>query len=444
MKILHNPISALLLCAVIFVPASRGEATPEEFNRHFISASKLAKSSVVMLTAYKTRAMDGKTLVEKTAYGTGTCVIENRYIVTNYHVLQKGDRFMVTHNGMNFTVKDFPGGAQYLYDAKTDIALLNIETQPGMDLRPISLCDSGSIDEGEWVIAIGNPYGLSHSITGGIVSSKGRDNIGFSDIEDFIQSDVPINPGNSGGPLVNLKGEMVGLNTAIKTDTGGFQGISFSIPSNIVIQVCRELIEYGRVRRGWLGFVIREKNYDSGKAGSRVEILRVVRDSPSDAAGLRKGDFIREIDGKSVTSIGMIMKHIGTKNIGSKVNLTVSRDGMLRDFRLVMREKSEYKIIRQGLQSFFNDFGVEIDEDADSEELIVTRVTPQGVHYGFREGDIIISVNKRKVASLEDLVREYRRDMNRIGNCIISRDSRYHKLFFTHEKNTRDSLSGGD
>jgi len=422
-KVFFN--QAFFLFIVLVFSGSDGFPTADQVNGYFIAAAKKAKSSVVMITVFNKRGNKLSTLYEKTAYGSGTCILDNSYIVTNYHVLQKGDYYQITHGAIKYSLHSFGNGEQlFLYDVKTDIALLKIDEPPESDLLPITLCDSESIREGEWVIAIGNPFGLNQSITGGIISSKGRDNIGFSDIEDFIQSDVPINPGNSGGPLVNLKGEMVGLNTAIRTDSGGSQGISFSIPSNIVKEVCSDLIAFGRVRRGWIGFIVKERIFDNEERRNCIEVLSVLKHSPADAAGLRKGDIIREIDGTEVTTIGMLLKHVGTKKIGTKVNITISRDGLLKDIRMTLREKQEYKKMKKGLHDLYSKYGIEIDENADTEEVIVTRVSPWSMGYGLKEGDIIVKLNDKKVSTLDEFMKSYLHYRQKISTMRVKRD--YH------------------
>ncbi len=204
-------------------------ANPSEFNMYFINASGTAKGSVVNISAYERIVTDSRTKLVRVSYGTGTIISKHGFVVTNHHVVKRGDFFRaVSSDGRTFEMQLFDNGKYYVSDNKTDIAVLKLDNRDGTVFKPIKIADSTLLNEGEWVLAIGNPYGLRQSITAGIVSSKGRDSIGFTDIEDFIQTDVSINPGNSGGPLINLKGEMVGINTAIRSGSGGFQGISFA------------------------------------------------------------------------------------------------------------------------------------------------------------------------------------------------------------------------
>ena len=264
----------LFLGAVLF-------AEPGSFNDYFIQASTAVKPSVVNIIAYQKKFKDGKARLCRVSYGTGTIISSGGYFVTNYHVVKKGEYFrIICSDGSNYEIRKFEDGSSFHADLKTDLAVLKIDSTNERYFTPVRFADSNRLNEGEWVIAIGNPYGLKQSITAGIVSSKGRDNIGFSDIEDFIQTDVSINPGNSGGPLINLYGEMVGINTAIRSASGGFQGISFAIPSNIVKQVCQDLIAHGRVRRGWLGFIAREKNGSALRDRKIVEVIAVIKGSP--------------------------------------------------------------------------------------------------------------------------------------------------------------------
>ena len=371
----------------------------KEFNSYFINASAIVKPSVVNLISYEKNS----NRLTKKSYGTGTIISRNGYIVTNYHVVKNGSYFKaVTSDGKSYDMKTFSNGKFYVSDYKTDIAILKIDNSDGSIFSPIKFGDSDLLEEGEWVIAIGNPYGLRQSITAGIVSSKGRNNLGFTDIEDFIQTDVSINPGNSGGPLINLKGEMMGINTAIRSGTGGYQGISFAIPSNIVAQVCHELIEYGRVRRGWLGLIAREREFISGSEKKIVEIISVIRNSPSDIAGIVQGDIIKEIDGVKIDSLGSLTKMIGNKKTGSRIQITLSRNGKIIDINLTLREKDEYEKIQNEIYNLFQIYGIEVDEDSASGKIVVTYVSPSSPFKYLEQGDIIISINYKKIETLED------------------------------------------
>ncbi|HOQ11024.1 MAG: Periplasmic serine endoprotease DegP precursor [Spirochaetes bacterium ADurb.Bin218] len=397
----------------------------KEFNSYFINASAIVKPSVVNLISYEKNS----NRLTKKSYGTGTIISRNGYIVTNYHVVKNGSYFKaVTSDGKSYDMKTFSNGKFYVSDYKTDIAILKIDNSDGSIFSPIKFGDSDLLEEGEWVIAIGNPYGLRQSITAGIVSSKGRNNLGFTDIEDFIQTDVSINPGNSGGPLINLKGEMMGINTAIRSGTGGYQGISFAIPSNIVAQVCHELIEYGRVRRGWLGLIAREREFISGSEKKIVEIISVIRNSPSDIAGIVQGDIIKEIDGVKIDSLGSLTKMIGNKKTGSRIQITLSRNGKIIDINLTLREKDEYEKIQNEIYNLFQIYGIEVDEDSASGKIVVTYVSPSSPFKYLEQGDIIISINYKKIETLEDFILYFIKANRKIDVIEVRKDSGIYEI----------------
>ena len=239
----------------------------------------------------------GRGQVQK-GLGTGVIVSDDGHIITNNHVVNDADEVTVKlSDDRTFTAKVVGT------DPKTDLAVLKIDAKK---LRPATLGDSDGVRIGEWVVAAGNPFGLTSSITAGIVSAKGRANIGVADYEDFIQTDAAINPGNSGGPLVNLRGEVVGINTAIFTKSGGYMGIGFAIPVNMAKSIMESLVRDGRVVRGWLGVLIQdlEKGLaDSfGHDGTDGALASDVEpNSPADKAGFERGDIIVRFDGKEVT-----------------------------------------------------------------------------------------------------------------------------------------------
>jgi len=405
-------------------------AAPDDINQLFINAARAVKHSVVSITIYE-RKMEGKIPhFAKVAYGSGT-IIKGGYIVTNYHVVMKGAYYQVLYGNELLRLMKFGNGSYYLADPKTDIALMKIKNPMEHALKPVEFEDSNKLSEGEWVLAIGNPYGLSRTITSGIVSSKGRDNIGFTDIEDFIQCDVPINPGNSGGPLINLRGRLVGINTAIRSESGGFQGISFSIPSNMVKQVCRELIAHGRVRRGWIGFLAKEKRMRSSYGGNYLKIISVIKNSPAESAGLKSGDILREVDGEKITTLGGLIKSVGNKTVGSTIGIMFSRNGALKHVSLVLRERTVYDKIKKGMNILFNLYGIEIDENAETGEVVISYLSPKSIPYNLKKGDVIVSINDSGVSSLDSFVRTFDTHGYRIKSMKVNRDSRILDVDFT-------------
>ncbi len=390
---------------------------------------------MVNIIIYKSSPGTGQKRFSKTGYGSGTIITRSGYIVTNHHVVRKGNYYQVIHhNGEESEARPFDGGRLFLADEKTDLAVIKIDPA-SRELHPASFDDSDTLMEGEWVIAIGNPYGLRQSITAGIVSSTGRSDVGFADIEDFIQTDVPINPGNSGGPLINMQGKLVGINTAIRTVSGGYQGISFAIPSNIVSKVCRELIRHGRVRRGWLGFLVRERQFHGNVERKIVEIISVIKDSPAQAAGLVRGDRIKEVDGKEINSMGNLVKIVGNTPVGNTLKITVSREGHLHDFSLKLREKTIYKSMRRQMDELYRRYGIELDENARTGETVVSYLSPlkDGYQNGLKKGDIVLSLNGRDVGTLENFFRMYSLSRNRISMIDLLRGDYRFTVDFLHD-----------
>ena len=411
------------LPVLFYLCASGLKANPEEFNQYFIQAARKAMPSVVNIIVYNKEPEKDGYIYRKMAEATGTIISADGFLVTNYHVVSKGNYYqIVTYNGRKYEAMPVDDVNFFLADIKTDLALLKIENSAGNPFIPLKV-STENIREGEWVMAIGNPYGLNQSITSGIISSTGRDNIGFADIEDFIQSDASINPGSSGGPLINLKGEMVGINTAIRTVSGGYQGISFSIPSRMVNYVVEELKRYGRVRRGWIGLFAREKP----QAGSKeptvvVEISSIIKNSPADRSGLLEGDIIQEADGFPVTSLGRLVAIIGGKPVGSSVNLRVARDGHIRDHVLPLREKEVSKRMRDGAQDLFVAYGIEIDENVASRGVVISYVAPQCA-FDVAPGDSIVSINGKAIDGLDELIRIFYNFGKVIEKMEVSREN---------------------
>jgi serine protease Do len=418
-------LSSLLALLVLAGPAG---SAPDDCNDRFIRAAGAVKDSVVSISIYEKK--EGGERYVKVAYGSGT-IIDGGYIVTNYHVVMKGEQYQVmVRDSLPLALEKFDNGEYFLADPKTDLAVLKIKEDDRGAARPVPFGDSNRLCEGEWVLAIGNPYGLHRTITSGIVSSKGRDNIGFADIEDFIQTDVPINPGNSGGPLINLEGKLVGINTAIRSESGGYQGISFAIPSNLVRQVCRELIENGRVRRGWIGFLVKERRTGPDKDEGTLTIISVIKNSPAEAAGLKVGDIVREVDGEKVSTLGGLMKAVGNKPVGTRIDIAVSRDGRLARVRLTLRERTVYKKLRKEMGTLFMRYGIEIDENSETGDVVISYVSPNSVIYNLKKGDVIASVNGKDVTSLDSFVRMFERQGRRITRMAVSRDSRLIEINF--------------
>jgi serine protease Do len=272
------------------------------------------------------------------ALGSGVIVSNDGYILTNNHVVADSDEIKV----LLLDNREFKGKV-IGSDPKTDLAVIKISAK---DLPVLRLGDSDKLKVGSVVIAVGNPYGLSHTITMGIVSAVGRANVGIADYEDFIQTDAAINPGNSGGALVNSHGELVGINTAIFSTTGGYQGIGFAIPSNMAKNVMESLIKHGKVVRGWLGVTIQDLTPDLAKHfGIKEEkgvlVSDVMEDSPAASAGMKRGDLIVQFNGKEVKDSYSLRNMVASIPPGTEVPVRVIRDGKEVGLRVKISELPE-------------------------------------------------------------------------------------------------------
>ncbi|MCX7678993.1 MAG: trypsin-like peptidase domain-containing protein [Spirochaetes bacterium] len=410
-----------------------GTTSFEDFNKAFIDAASKNSKSVVNIITYKIESEKKPHLTAKTGYGSGTILTKSGYIITNYHVVKKGNYYqIILADGTETEPLKLHNEKYYFADEKTDLAVMKINGEM-FNLHPAQFGDSDTLVPGQWVIAIGNPYGLRQSITAGIISATGRSDVGFADIEDFIQTDVPINPGNSGGPLIDLSGKVIGINTAIRTGSGGYQGISFAIPSNIVIRSCQDLIRHGRVKRGWLGFLVREKRRDLTGEKKTVEIVSVIKGSPAHAAGLEAGDQIREVDGKEISSLGSLIKIINNTPIGTTFKLTIAREGHLMDVLMKLREKTMYKKIRNQINELYDRYGIELDENALTGEIFFSYVSPlqAGYYKGLKKGDVVLSLNGKKINSLEGFLNTFEMSGRIINKINILRGNTRFEVEFT-------------
>ena len=345
--------------------------------------------------------------------GSGVIISTDGYIITNNHVIDGADELEVTLNdNRKFDAKVI--GA----DPTTDIALIKIEAE---DLPTIPFGDSEKLKVGEWVLAVGNPFNLTSTVTAGIVSAKSRGNIGTggdrSKIESFIQTDAAVNPGNSGGALVNTKGELVGINTAIYSETGSYAGYSFAVPISIAGKVVSDLKEYGTVQRAVLGVMIQDPQYVSKEEKEKVKALEgayvggFADRSTAKEAGVEKGDVITAVNGVKVKSASALQEQISKYRPGDKVELTVDRNGSTKKYTVELRNaQGSTKVIKSG-------DGTEIMGGA-FKTLTAEQKRKLGVSYGIevtgvtngklqsagiKKGFIIMIVNNQKISSPEDL-----------------------------------------
>jgi len=329
-------------------------------------------------------------------------------VLTNAHVVDGADEIDVTlQDDRNFKAEIIGT------DPASDIALLRIEPD---DLTEIDIADSSEAAVGDFVLAIGNPFGLGHTVTSGIISALGRSGINPEGYENFIQTDASINPGNSGGALVNLKGELVGVNSAIISRGGGNIGIGFAIPTNMARSVMDQLLEFGEVRRGLLGVTIITITPDIAEAydvsdNKGALVSQVMPDSAADKAGIEAGDIIREVDGQVVDDANELRNAIGMKRSGDSVTLEIIRDGREQTVRAklgeqAMSEQLAAEDLHPGLQ------GAELESLEEGSPryegqsgVLVANVVPgsPAAQRGLRPGDLITGVNRQKVNNLDDL-----------------------------------------
>jgi serine protease Do len=356
--------------------------------------------------------------------GSGVIVSPDGYIITNYHVVADAEEVRVTlYDRRSF--KAALVGA----DPKTDLAVLRIKAR---GLPTIAWGDSDQLRVGQLVLAVGNPFSLGHTVTMGIVSATGRANVGIADYEDFIQTDAAINPGNSGGPLVNIRGELVGINTAIFSRTGGYQGVGFAVPSNMARQIMKQLIEHGRVVRGWLGVSIQELTPQlaqkfglRGPSGALVS--DVVPGGPAQRAGLQRGDVIVALAGREVREPSALKLMVARLAPGSRVELEFMRQGRARRVEVQVGQYPEgpeqasralHRPRTQGTRPFSGLAVAELSREVarqlglkDAQGVLITQVAPASpaARAGLRRGDVIEEMESQRVRTLGDFDRLSRR-----------------------------------
>lgn len=332
---------------------------------------------------------------------------EKGFILTNFHVVQGAEEVMITlSDGRNFPAK-FIGG-----DPESDVAVVQIQAEK---LTSLPLGDSDTLHVGDFVLAIGNPFGLSQSVSSGIISALGRTDLGLEGYEDFIQTDAAINMGNSGGALINIDGQLIGINTAILSSAGGSVGIGFAIPINMARNIMQQLIQFGEVRRGLLGVVAQSLTpdlalaFNSSKTHGAI-ISQIVAESPAQDSGLKIGDVVLSINDKPVNSASELRNQIGLIAIDSEITLGIERQGKAQTIKIKMTDPRTHSTVLSRINKHFS--GMEV---APIHEIIATHGETVGleilqVNYGsaawragLRNGDIITQVNHQDIASIKDL-----------------------------------------
>lgn len=334
--------------------------------------------------------------------GSGVVVnSDDGIVMTNHHVIKGADEVQVSlADGRSFEAKILGE------DTELDIAILKIKAE---NLVEVKFANSDDLEVGDFVVAIGNPFGLGQTVTTGVVSALGRTGLGIEGYENFIQTDASINPGNSGGALVNLAGELVGINTAIIAPAGGNVGIGFAIPANMAKTSMEQIIKHGEVKRGQIGVGIQDITpdlreafeIDNGQGG--VLITNVMPDSPAEDTGLKTGDVIIAVDDKKISSSGQLRSKIGMKTIGDEISLTVLRDGKEARFKIKIGKPTSLANLNGKIHQLLA--GVQLENEPNGEGVRVSSIAPNSsaAYSGLRRDDVIVAANKRRVYDLQTL-----------------------------------------
>lgn len=370
--------------------------------------------------------------------GSGFIISKDGYILTNNHVVDNADKITVILSDE----KEYEGELIGT-DPQSDVALIKIDADKNLPTLPLG--DSDTLEVAEWVIAIGNPFGLSQTVTVGVVSAKGRNQVGLNDYENFIQTDAAINPGNSGGPLLNVHGEVVGINSALYSRTGGYMGIGFAIPINMVKTIEDQLHNHGKVTRGWLGVGIQDISKDLAesfdlKEARGILITDVQKDSPADNAGLEQGDVITEIQGVEVKDVTDLRNKVALILPGTKVPFEIIRDGKNKELQITIGKQPEnFGSAQSAPSKMFNSYGLSLQNLNDdlaaqygyekNQGVIISEVKPgsPAEDAGLKPGFLIEEINKKPVANLKQAQKafkkgkERKRTLLRVNNGQASR-----------------------
>ncbi len=363
------------------------------------------------------------------ALGSGFIISKDGYILTNNHVVDGADKITVILSDKQELKAKLIGT-----DPRTDIALIKVND--GKDLPTVALGNSDSLEVGEWVIAIGNPFGLSQTVTVGVVSAKGRDRVGINDYEDFIQTDAAINPGNSGGPLLNIKGEVVGINSALYTKSGGYMGIGFAIPINMVKAIEPQLKAHGKVVRGWIGVAIQDVDENLAKSFNLkkpegILVSEVEKGSPAEKAGLKQGDVIIRYNNRKLENVNDLRNTVALTTPKTSVDLKIIRDGKPMDISVTIGEqpsdfgtRSFERVGSSPLKQFglaFRNLTPDLEQRLGykhDQGIVVSSVEPgsPAAMSGLKPGLLVEEVNKQRVHNLKELGKILKKssDPNRI------------------------------
>jgi serine protease Do len=450
------------------LPKNDGLTTAKSLGQAFVEVAKKVQPAVVNVTTEKTITMKpwerfgddffkgspfedffrgfgsprerGKEFRQKQrGGGSGVIVDKEGYILTNNHVVEGADKVKVRLNdGREFTatVKG--------QDSRTDLAVLHIKSK---DLPAAALGDSDKLEVGEWAIAIGSPFGLEHTVTVGVISAKGRSGLGTGTYEDFIQTDASINPGNSGGPLINIDGEVIGINAMI-IQPG--TGIGFAIPVNMAKQILSDLIKQGKVVRPWLGISVQDltpeiMEYFKVKEKEGVLVGQIYPGTGAEKSGLTSGDIIKSVDDKAIKNANELVKEIQKKKVGQKIKLNVIRDGKAMTIEVTtssMPDKTELPKEKEGeeklgarVQELTPQLSLKYQISGVKRGVIVTGVEEGSLanEMGLEEGDVILEINRKKIETLKDFEKAVK-DANIEKGILFHLHRKGSSFFLTYKK----------
>ena len=364
---------------------------------------------------------------ERKATSAGSGVIidaEKGTVITNHHVIANADNIEISLSDGRVFEATLVGS-----DPDVDIAVLSIEAD---NLSELKLADSDTSEVGDFVVAIGNPFGLSQTVTTGVISALGRTGLGIEGYENFIQTDASINPGNSGGALVNLRGELVGINTAIYSRSGGSVGIGFAIPSNMALASKDQILEYGEVRRGRMGIFIQDLDpalaeaFDLSKDQKGVLITKVEEGTPAESSGLKPEDIIIDVDGKKITKSAELRNAVGLKPIGTKLDVTVLRDGKKEVFNVEIADVDSKHGVAGKSKVIKKLEGARIKETDKGVVIIQVEPGSEAAASGLRTNDLILSANRMPVSTIQELSKAVKKNKDKLLLRILRGD---HVLF---------------
>ena len=421
--------------------AQLGASDMRDFEQEIIKVSEKAKKSVASIKVEITEQQRMRDPFfdfffgnptqprnrKSQAQGSGFVIDDKEgLVVTNNHVVQKAEKIEVMIDGKTFSAKLIGT------DPHTDVGLIKIEEFKKGEIQELKFADSDKIKVGSFAIAIGNPFGLSNSVTFGIVSAKGRSGMRVTDYEDFIQTDAAINPGNSGGPLLNVEGEVIGMNTAILSQSGGYMGIGLAVPANMVKDITQQLKSGKKIQRAMMGIVIQELNddirnyFEIDKSVNGILVSSVEPKSPADKAGLQQYDLITKFDGKEVENISQFRTAVAFSPYGKKIPLEIIRNGKPMKLEVILDKNFQPSDTPQELdQKVLDEIGLTLSDNKG--KITVANVEQGSLAYsaGLMPGDVIVAINKKRVKNAAE------------ANQIINKSK---KLLFTISRNGRDFI----